>query len=124
MEDFLFYSVGFLLFLVVISNGVLVLMRSKILKKVYGTNKDAYQMIVGEGGKSWIERGYYSPLDIPVVRSLNRAIESSSLVDVIGATENEKYLKIKKLRFFSVLILVFTPITYIAYLLVYYSLLK
>ena len=63
-----------------------------IQKRIKNSDNDNYQKILGKRGGSWVEKQYFSPLDIGIGWRLHKTILDKSNISVIGRRERTRYL--------------------------------
>lgn len=79
----------------------MVLMRGGLLKELRDVSPDMYAKILGERDKSWLERGWYSPADIAVVRRLHKAIMASEVNGSAAGGTGDRYIRMARLRLYA-----------------------
>ena len=73
-------------------------MRQKLFRRIREFAPESYDEILGPGKAAWLEKGWYSPTDLPVLRRLHRGLLSGKFEGLLSEDELKKYRTLVRRR--------------------------
>lgn len=97
--DLIWLAIGFITVMSwVILHRSVVSVRQKLLRYIRNAAPETYSAILGDKKRAWLERGWYSPSDIPVLRRLHRGLISGGFNESLSDDELIKYRTLVRYR--------------------------